>query len=93
MIDEEVHKIVQHQYQVALEILRNNRNKLDAVSERLLEVETLNRNEFLILMGEEPEEEDGIRPEKPRVEPPADPAGSTRDSEVPPKLGSAPSPA
>lgn len=51
IIDEEVHKIVESSYEAAKEILTKYRDKLDAVAEALLERETLNREEFLALMG------------------------------------------
>ena len=63
MIDEEVHDLVQTQYERAREVLKESRDKLDAIAERLLEVETLGRNDFLILMGEEPEDDQGVTPE------------------------------
>jgi cell division protease FtsH len=45
-IDEEVRTIINDSYQRALHILHNYRDKLDAVALRLLEVETLSRDEF-----------------------------------------------
>jgi len=93
LIDEEVQQIVQEQYEIALKILRENRDKLDLVAERLLEVETLSRNEFLILMGEEPEENEGVVPEVKKKDPPPEADKPLSGKELPPKLGSAPSPA
>lgn len=95
MIDEEVHEIVQAEYKRALQILSDNRDKLDAITDRLLEVETLGRNEFLILMGEEPEDEEGIRPTPPEPDgtSTADVGDNVGGNEVPPTFGSAPSPA
>jgi cell division protease FtsH len=46
LIDEEVHTIVKEAYERAKTILREYRDKLDAVAERLLEVETISRDEF-----------------------------------------------
>ncbi|MCZ2098531.1 MAG: ATP-dependent zinc metalloprotease FtsH [Anaerolineae bacterium] len=96
VIDEEVHEIVSTAYTRALDVLRENRDKLDAVAERLIEVETLGREEFLELMGD--------RPPGPASEPPGEPAaraeasakgdGKQPDSDMPPApLGTAPSPA
>jgi len=96
VIDEEVHEIVSTAYTRALDVLRENRDKLDAVAERLIEVETLGREEFLELMGD--------RPSGPASEPPSEPAaraeasakgdGRQQDSDMPPApLGTAPSPA
>ena len=48
-IDGEVQQIVNHAYQKALEILNTYREQLDAVANRLLEVETLTRDEFEVL--------------------------------------------
>lgn len=53
-IDTEVHQIVTAQYNLALEILNTHRAELDLVAERLLEVETIGREEFLELIGEQP---------------------------------------
>jgi cell division protease FtsH len=46
LIDQEVRRIVNESYERAKQILTQYRDKLDAVSERLLEVETLSRDEF-----------------------------------------------
>jgi cell division protease FtsH len=46
LIDKEVQTIVNEAYERAKTILREYRDKLDAVAERLLEVETLSREEF-----------------------------------------------
>jgi len=45
-IDQEVQQLVADSYQKALEILKQYRVQLDAIAERLLEVETLSRDEF-----------------------------------------------
>jgi cell division protease FtsH len=45
-IDSEVRKMVSESYVKAKEILKQNRDKLDAVANRLLEVETISRDEF-----------------------------------------------
>jgi len=95
-IDEEVHTIVSTAYERALGVLRENREKLDALAERLIEVETVGREEFLEVMGE--------RPSGPASEPPSEPTelhesgmreeGKQPDSDMPPApLGTAPSPA
>lgn len=51
-IDEEVKKLVTGAYQQALDTLHKHRDKLESLSQRLLEVETVDRNEFERLMGE-----------------------------------------
>jgi cell division protease FtsH len=93
-IDAEVHDLVQMQYERARKVLKENRDKLDAVAERLLEVETLGRNDFLLLMGEEPEDDHGVTPEPtPEAKPPAEGSQTVGGEDMPPQLGSAPSPA
>ncbi|NJL92552.1 MAG: ATP-dependent metallopeptidase FtsH/Yme1/Tma family protein [Anaerolineae bacterium] len=94
LIDEEVQRIVEEQYQRALAILRTNRESLDIVAKRLLEVETLGRNDFLILMGDEPEEQD-VRPAVPDFPDVLPPKGDVRgNTDMPPSpLPPAPSPA
>jgi cell division protease FtsH len=46
-IDSEVRKLVNDSYKHALEILTQYRDKLDAVAAKLLESETLTKDEFL----------------------------------------------
>ncbi|MAS34196.1 MAG: cell division protein FtsH [Anaerolineaceae bacterium] len=57
-IDEEVHAIVHWAYDEARRLLRENRDKLDIVAERLIEVETIDDRQFLALMGDESAVED-----------------------------------
>jgi cell division protease FtsH len=45
-IDKEVHKIVSEAYEDARSIIIEYRDKLDSVAQRLLEVETIKREEF-----------------------------------------------
>ena len=95
-IDEEVHKIVSSNYERALTVLRDNREKLDALADRLMEVETIGREEFLELMGEiqPPESYDGTPNSQATSE--AKEVGNSKqtDSDMPPApLGTAPSPA
>ncbi len=45
-IDMEVRKLVNEAYERAKEILTQHRDKLDAIAHRLMEVETINREEF-----------------------------------------------
>jgi cell division protease FtsH len=52
IIDEEVRKIVEEAYDRAKQVLAERRDRLDAVSNRLIEVETIDYDEFLQLMGE-----------------------------------------
>jgi len=94
-IDQEVHAIVSEAYEQALHVLRANRDKLDAVAERLIEVETIGREEFLALMGEPPEPEAPSRPSEPTpTKVTGEPMEEEADSDMPPApLGTAPSPA
>ncbi|MDQ2923545.1 MAG: hypothetical protein M3Q90_04555, partial [Candidatus Dormibacteraeota bacterium] len=56
IIDEEIRSIVDHGYQTAKGILTQQRHKMDAVVERLKEVETLDGKELdEILAREVPE--------------------------------------
>ncbi|MDX1687273.1 MAG: ATP-dependent zinc metalloprotease FtsH [Candidatus Promineifilaceae bacterium] len=55
-IDNEVRQIIDQQYQKAHQILETQREKLELVAQQLLDVETLEADEFVALMeGEEPE--------------------------------------
>jgi cell division protease FtsH len=50
MVDEEVRAIVDRSHERAKALLSSNREKLDSVVQALLERETLNRDEFLLVM-------------------------------------------
>ncbi len=94
-IDEEVHKIISTAYERALNVLRENRDKLDLVAQRLIEVETIGREEFLELMGEPPASPDDSTSSTPSATPQARPQESEQTgNDMPPApLGAAPSPA
>lgn len=51
-IDDEVDAIVRRSYKDSLQKLRDNRDSLDAIAEKLLEQETLEREEFEMLLKE-----------------------------------------
>ena len=51
-IDDEVDKIIRQSYKGSLRLLRDNRDSLDAIAEKLLEQETLEREEFEALLKE-----------------------------------------
>lgn len=96
-IDEEVHKIVSTAYERALAVLRENRDKLDLLAQRLIEVETIGQEEFLELMEGAKSVEPTDSPDTPNA--PSTPRsvdvedGQT-DTDMPPApLGAAPSPA
>jgi len=93
-IDEEVYAIITTAYERALEVLRENRDKLEAVAQRLIEVETLGREEFLELMGDPPTSDDSDRSDAPTVTTKkVQEASEQTDSDMPPApLGTAPSP-
>ena len=63
-IDREVASILADCYEKAKKILRDNREKLETLTEALLEQETLNRAEFVSLMetGALPEQAEGDKP-------------------------------
>ena len=49
-IDNEVQRIVNEQYELAKTLLIDNRDMLDTISHKLLEMETLDEKEFVELM-------------------------------------------
>ncbi|MHB1170046.1 MAG: ATP-dependent zinc metalloprotease FtsH [Longimicrobiales bacterium] len=62
-IDGEVRRLLVEAYQRAFALLRDERDVLDAVAERLLEAEVVDREELRALMGEPPHQAgDGRRP-------------------------------
>ena len=88
-IDSEVRAIVNSAYDEARRLLREHRDKLETLAQRLLEVETVDAEEFLALMGEAPQTGSATPPASPspKVKPQPD-DGNDRLS-----LGAAPSPA
>ncbi len=71
-IDEEIKTIIDKQYQVAMSILRENRDIMDAMVKALYEKETIYEDEIDALFGEENDNADSIfsskvnRPEAPK---------------------------
>lgn len=66
-IDEEVKKIINDAYKKASDIITKHRKALDAIAAKLMEVETLEREEFekvLVLHGIEPKEKKDIEHSK-----------------------------
>ena len=57
-IDEQVRKIITEEHGRAREILSAHRDALDIIAHRLLEVETIDRKEFLELIGAPPDEDE-----------------------------------
>ena len=56
MIDEEIRTILDEQYALAIKMLNDNRDKLNLLSETLLEKETMYASEIYELLGIEPRE-------------------------------------
>jgi cell division protease FtsH len=61
-IDQEVRQLVGEAYQRAVSILTEYRQQLDAVAEKLIEVETINRDEFLDIFDRPVAEKRGATP-------------------------------
>jgi cell division protease FtsH len=82
-IDGEVRKLVTEAHEAALQILRENREQLDRVARKLIEVETLDMADFeAVYLGQQPPSESGPtgapsapRPQRPAPETPA-PSGT-----------------
>ncbi|WP_460050271.1 ATP-dependent zinc metalloprotease FtsH [Spirochaeta dissipatitropha] len=73
-IDEETARVMDERYRYVMGFLEERRDLLDKVTDHLLEHEVLSRNEFIAVLGEEPEErhpldkkpeDDASGPEKP----------------------------
>ncbi|MEO8323253.1 MAG: cell division protein FtsH, partial [Actinomycetota bacterium] len=100
-IDEEIHRLVEEAHDEAREILTKYRDKLDLMSERLLEKESLEKEEVAEILAEvakqspdNPVERARIRREQRREETGdvAGPSGSSKKSRLPrlkPGLGEA----
>jgi cell division protease FtsH len=54
VIDEEVSKLIEFQYQRALSLLEENKDKLDLLAEKLLAVEVLFKEDLVEIFGERP---------------------------------------
>jgi cell division protease FtsH len=90
IIDQEVHRLVSEAHERAHNVLADYRDKLDLIANRLLEIETLNREEFLELMGGRPS---ALRHQLQTPQLPAN-SQSARESgndSPAPRLGTAPS--
>ncbi len=66
-IDREVAEILSRSYEIAKKILRERKDRLDALVTELLEQETLNRAEFLAIMDDGPAVDLGVGYDKPRT--------------------------
>jgi cell division protease FtsH len=91
-IDSEVRGIVTWAYDEARRLIHENRDKLEAVAQRLLEVETLDTNDFLALMGQikaAPSDEKPTPPSS-NMRPQSEASDDNNDLKT---LGTAPTPA
>ncbi len=75
-IDEEVREIIDTEYERARRILLENRDKLDLIAKTLLEVETLEADEFVALM-----EGRGLPPSSSPKTPPPQPSPTPKDDQ------------
>jgi cell division protease FtsH len=94
-IDDEVRRIVNEAYEAAKRILNENRDKLETIANRLIEVETLDAKEFAAFFEDDDEDEETtVMPgTPPSVHDPRErPAGLERDRPSP-SLDSPPRPA
>jgi cell division protease FtsH len=91
-IDQEVRAIIYWAYDEARRLIHEHRDKLEIVAQRLLEVETIDGDEFLALIGEAPPPRS-----VPKIIPPAtvtgNPVSDSDEGTDRPALGTAPSPA
>jgi cell division protease FtsH len=93
-IDAEVRQIVGDAYDRIKTLLIDNRDKLDRVAQRLLEVETISQEEFLELMGETVSAGSSEPPEPTVSKPSNKPVDANTSEEYPGgALGPAPNPA
>ena len=63
-IDEEISKIIEEQYQRAIDLLSKNKDKLTALADRLLEKEVIFKDDLEKLFGKRPFEKDQLEEEK-----------------------------
>ena len=57
-IDEEVRRIVKQAYELAKDVLTRHREQLERIAQRLIEIETLNAEQFVALFEGDPEKPD-----------------------------------
>ncbi|MDQ6621555.1 MAG: ATP-dependent zinc metalloprotease FtsH [Pseudomonadota bacterium] len=67
-VDNEIRKIIDTQYAVARKLIENNRDKVEAMANALLEFETIDADQIADIMGGKPP-----RPPKPSATPPTGP--------------------
>lgn len=93
-IDAEVRRIVSESHETAKRVLSDNRDKLDAIAGRLIQVEALDAVEFAAFFDDE-HDEDPATPQKPPSMPQTSerPTSSLERDRLSPTLDSPPSPA
>lgn len=93
-IDAEVRKIIDAEHQRVVNLLTINRDKLDLVAQTLLDVETLEIEEFITLVehGTIPTHAPSIESEKKRPSTPAPTKNDGSDKNKPPSMDMPPSP-
>jgi cell division protease FtsH len=89
-IDSEVRGIVTWAYDEARRLIHENRDKLEAVAQRLLEIETLDTNDFLALMGQTKTTTSEEKPTSSNMRPQSEASDDNNDLKT---LGTAPTPA
>ena len=62
-IDDEVRRLVAESYDRALELLKRYRQQLNAIAERLIEVETIDHTEFAKIFGDAAPAKSGATPQ------------------------------
>jgi cell division protease FtsH len=58
VIDQEISKLIEEQYQRAVEVLKENKDKLIALAERLLEKEVIFKEDLVKIFGSRPFEKE-----------------------------------
>jgi cell division protease FtsH len=91
-IDTQVRKIIGEAYDTARRVLTEHREELDTVANCLLEVETIDRKEFLRVLGEPPDEEEP-KPTAPATTTVEGPEVGEGKEVAPPAVGLPPAPA
>jgi cell division protease FtsH len=83
-IDKEISKIIEKQYERAIEMLENNREKLDQLANLLLEKEVIFKENVQEIFGKRPwDKEEEKKEEKAEASPAEAPTESTTDAEAP----------
>jgi cell division protease FtsH len=75
-VDAEIHRILDEQYALARRLLEENRDKVEAMTAALLELETIDADQIDDIMAGKPP-----RPPKPSATPPKSPADNTPGAE------------